>query len=326
MFFLALHIAGNAAFLLLVRVGRGRRFDYPLVGLTNYATAAALAAVALIWLAPPAPDARAALFGAANGAQYQVTYVLMFALYGLVGVAVTTSLLRLAVVVPLLASITLWGEWPTTAQAVGLLLAIGALPLLSAPAQSEPSPGTAASTAGTPGDAPGTAPASRRRVFVLAAATVLISGVGLLAAKAFAELDQPDQRPVYVLTVYAVATVLAAGAWPWRAHFQAAAPPGLSAETPETPETPSPEIVRRGRIARSLALGALVGAVNIGQIWVLLPALAQVPGALAFPLAAAGGLALATLGAHFLWHERVGRRAGIGIALAMLAAALANVR
>jgi drug/metabolite transporter (DMT)-like permease len=155
---------------------------------------------------------------------------------------------------------------------------------------------------------------------------VLISGVGLLAAKAFAELDQPDQRPVYVLTVYAVATVLAAGAWPWRAHFQAAAPPGLSAETPETPETPSPEIVRRGRIARSLALGALVGAVNIGQIWVLLPALAQVPGALAFPLAAAGGLALATLGAHFLWHERVGRRAGIGIALAMLAAALANVR
>jgi drug/metabolite transporter (DMT)-like permease len=321
MFFLALHIAGNAAFLLLVRVGRGRRFDYPIVGLTNYATAAALAAAALVWLAPPAPDARAALFGAANGAQYQVTYGRMFALYGLVGVAVTTSLLRLAVVVPLLASITLWGEWPTAPQAAGLLLAIGALPLLSTPARSQPSPRTTASAAGAAGDAPAPPAAPRARVFVLATATVLISGVGLLAAKAFAELDQPDQRPVYVLMVYAVATVLAAGAWPWRAHFQSAAPPDLGAAG-----TPSPQSDRRGRLARSLALGALVGAVNIGQIWVLLPALAQVPGALAFPLAAAGGLALATLGAHVLWHERVGRRAGIGIALAMLAAALANVR
>ena len=133
MVFLALHIAGNAAFLLLVRVARGRRFDYPLAGLTNYATAALLAALALVWLGPPAPDPRAAAFGAANGAQYQVTFILMYALYGLLGVAVTSSLLRLSIVVPVLASIVLWGEWPTAAQGLGLLLAAAALPLLSAP-------------------------------------------------------------------------------------------------------------------------------------------------------------------------------------------------
>ena len=48
MLFLLLHVVGNAAFLLLVRVGRGARFDYPTVGLTNYATAAVLAALGLV--------------------------------------------------------------------------------------------------------------------------------------------------------------------------------------------------------------------------------------------------------------------------------------
>lgn len=338
MFFLVLHIAGNAAFLLLVRAGRGRRFHYPLVGLTNYATAAALAAATLAWGAPSVPDARAAAFGALNGAQYQVTYVLMYVLLGLLGVAVTTSLLRLSVVVPVLASISLWGEWPTPAQGAGLLLAAGALPLLSVPARahsgtiSAPSDTTAPDVGGKASPDRGRTPpgggsgaAARLPVIVLAGATVLISGAGLLAAKAFAELELPEQRPIYVLAVYAVATLLAALSWPWRDRFTIRSQPALSAAAASAGAV-VPDSGRRGRTARSLALGALVGVVNIAQIWVLLPALDQVPGVLAFPLAAAGGLALSTLGAYFMWHERVGRRAGIGIGLAMLAAALANVR
>jgi drug/metabolite transporter (DMT)-like permease len=360
MFFLALHIAGNAAFLLLVRVGRGRRFDYPVVGLVNYATAAALAAAALAWQAPPFPDALAAAFGAANGAQYQATYILMYALYGLLGVAVTTSLLRLSVIVPVLASVALWGEWPTPVQGAGLLLAAAALPLLSAPARGKRLPPWAPGEtegqsgwpdrrgAGAPPEPPGpsgepegaNAPSAKENmsfgddvqaaarargpgwpVLALGGVTVLVSGVGLLAAKAFAELDRPDQRPVYVLAVYAVATLLAALAWPWRARLRSAPLPD-----PSRPGAGTPGADGRGRGARSVALGVLVGAFNIGQIWVLLPALAQIPAVLAFPLAAAGGLALATLGARLLWRERFSRRAGIGIGLAMLAAALANVR
>jgi drug/metabolite transporter (DMT)-like permease len=161
-------------------------------------------------------------------------------------------------------------------------------------------------------------------VLALGAATLLISGIGLLAAKAFAELDRPEQRPVYVLAVYAVATALGGAAWPWRRRFRerpgAGKPPFGAAGAAPPPGADS------GRGARSLALGALIGVVNIGQIWALLPALAQVPGVLAFPLSAAGGLALATLGARVLWHERLGRQAALGIGLAMLAAALANIR
>jgi drug/metabolite transporter (DMT)-like permease len=160
--------------------------------------------------------------------------------------------------------------------------------------------------------------------------TVLVSGTGLLAAKAFAELDRPEQRPIYVLAVYAVATALGALAWPWRSRLREGATPASTpfgdAQPAATKGEDSGQRGQRGRSARSLALGALIGVVNIGQIWVLLPALAQVPGVLAFPLSAAGGLALATLGARLLWHERVGRQAALGIGLALLAAALANIR
>jgi drug/metabolite transporter (DMT)-like permease len=216
-----------------------------------------------------------------------------------------------------LASIVLWGEWPTVAQALGLLLAAAALPLLSAPPRGRP-------VADTPPSAPPAAPPRRTGVLPLATVTLLVSGVGLLAAKAFAELDRPEQRPVYVLACYVVATALGVTAWPWRSRFRDGGAGATGGASPFRRAKLPPE--RGGRGARSLALGALIGVVNIGQIWVLLPALAQVPGVLAFPLAAAGGLALAALGARLLWHERLGRQAAVGIGLAMAAAALANIR
>ena len=290
MLFLLLHVVGNAAFLLLVRVGRSGRFDYPTVGLTNYAIGAVLAALGLVVTAPSDVEPLAALFGAVNGAQYQLTYQLMYVLFGLVGVAVTTSIMRLSVVVPVVASIAVWGEWPNAPQAVGLGLAGLALPLLSG--------GGGTAQVGR---------VARLRSSVLIAGTVLVSGCGLLAAKAFAELGRPEQRPVYVLACYAVATVLSLVAWPARGRMQGAR-----------------TVTAREAWKRSVALGTLVGVTNIAQIWVLLPALERVPGVIAFPVASAGGLALAVVGAWALWRERLSRRAAAGVALALGAAALAN--
>src|SRR5687767_2724388 len=187
MLFLALHVVANAAFLLLVRVGRGARFDYPIVGLTNYATAALLAVVGLVVAVPNEVEPLAALFGAVNGAQYQVTYQLMYVLFGLVGVAVTTSIMRLSVVVPVVASIVVWAEWPNAPQAAGLVMAAAALPLLSGGGVSVEAERL-----------------THARSVALIVGTVVVSGCGLLAAKAFAELGRPEQRPVYVLACYIV--------------------------------------------------------------------------------------------------------------------------
>jgi drug/metabolite transporter (DMT)-like permease len=299
MLFLALHIVGNAAFALLVKAARTHRFDYAVVGLANYATAAAIASAALLVARLPAVRPEAAVLGAVNGAQYQVTYLLMYALLGMAGIAVTSGFLRLSVAVPVLASIVVWQERPTLLQATGLVLAGAALPLLGRSAQRTPSPSLSPSRRMAAPRGVG-----RRRVALLVAVTLLVSGSGLLAAKAFAELGSPEQRPVYVCAVYLAATTLSVVTWPLRDR--------LGRES----------ILQPMRL--SIAFGALVGAVNVAQMWALLPALSQLPGVVALPVAAAGGLAVTALGGWLIWREPLGGATGAGLGLAIVATALAN--
>ena len=326
--FLVLHIVGNAAFALLVRAARAPRFNYPVVGLANYTTAATVALAALAASGLPALDGRAALFGLVNGLQYQTTYLLMYVLIGMAGIAVTSSFLRLSVAVPVLASMVIWHEWPTPLQAAGLVLAGAALPLLSGSARRRGNAPVPAAVA-VPAEGVAAAPAaaqvhatSRERVATLVGATVLISGCGLLAAKAFAQLGHPEQRPVYVAAVYVAATLASACTWPWRRKFQGAATP-VSGERRQNGQ-PKTRNAKPG--TGSVLLGVVIGLVNLGQIWVLLPALAQLPGVIAFPVAAAGGLSLAALGGWLFWREPLGGRTGAGILLAVAATALANAR
>ncbi len=338
MVFLILHIVGNAAFALLVKAARAPRFNYPVVGLTNYGTAAVVALATLAVAELPVLDARAALFGIVNGVQYLTTYLLMYVLIGMAGIAVTSSFLRLSVAVPVLASIVIWHEWPTPLQGGGLLLAGAALPLLSgsarrrgdvpaAEAVAVPSEGVAAAVSPAAATGPSGERGERSHAWVaaLVGATVLISGCGLLAAKAFAQLGHPEQRPVYVAAVYVAATIMSACAWPWRRRFQGARAPVPGSGFRVSGSDPAQREPRDAkRETHSVLLGVLIGLVNLGQIWVLLPALAQLPGVIAFPVAAAGGLSLAALGGWLFWREPLGGRTGAGILLAVAAAALAN--
>jgi drug/metabolite transporter (DMT)-like permease len=284
--YLVLQIVGNAAFTLFVRVARHQKFDYLLVGATNYAVAAAVS-LALLLHAPTPASPAVILYGMINGLQYQVTFLLMYAMLSMTGVAVMTSFLRLSVFIPTIASIAIWSEFPSPIQAVGLALTALALPLL----------GTAAGR---------TAPAKWRswRPVALIVTTMLFSGAGLLAAKAFSELHLEAQRPVYLVAAYGTATVLSALTWPLR---------------PRLERTPSV----RG-IWPAFGLGMITGLCNIGQLAAFLRGLAVVPGIIAFPVTAAGGLLVVTVFGRLAWNERIAGRAGAGIVLALAAVVLVN--
>ncbi|MGI8912485.1 MAG: hypothetical protein ACR2JY_01640 [Chloroflexota bacterium] len=281
-----LQIIGNAAFTLFVRVARHQKFDYLLFGATNYAVAAAVS-LALLLQAPAPASPTVVLYGIVNGMQYQVTFLLMYAMLSMTGVAVMTSFLRLSVFIPTIASIAIWSEYPSPVQAVGLALTALALPLL----------GTAASR---------TAPAAWRswRPLSLILTTMLFSGAGLLAAKAFSELHLEAQRPVYLVAAYGTATVLSVLTWPLR---------------PRLERTQAP-----GGVWQALGLGIITGLCNIGQLAAFLRGLAVVPGIIAFPVTAAGGLLVVTLVGRLAWNERIAGRAGAGIVLALAAVALVN--
>lgn len=70
----------------------------------------------------------------------------------------------------------------------------------------------------------------------------------------------------------------------------------------------------------------ITGAVNFGQLSAFLPALASVPGVVAFPVAAAGGLTCTVVGGWAFFRERPTVRHGAGVVLAIGAATLMNWR
>ena len=292
--FLLAHLVGNAAFTLLVRYARGPRFDYATVGATNYATGALLGIAVFVASDGGAPSWMSIVAGAVNGAQYQLTFLFMHALIGVGGIAVATSVLRLAAAVPVVASMAVWQEPVSGVQAGGLALAALALPLLAGV-----NPAVRARHDGE-------AHPSASRVAITVVATLLVTGAGLLAAKVFAELGLPDDRPAYVAAAYLTATGFSAITWSRQ-------PRGDGRHT------------SAGR-ARSLGLGVVTGAVNFGQLSAFLPALASVPGVIAFPVAAAGGLICTVAGGWAFFRERPTVRHAAGLALAVSAAALMNCR
>ena len=310
MIYLLLHILGNTAFLLAVRLARQRQRQYLLIGATNYATAFVLATIVLMQSAA-APTWPALALGAVQGLQYQTMFLLLFVMLSRSGVAVVVALLRLSVAVPTVASIVIWQEYPSIWQTLGLVLAAVALPLLGSarrPRGAEPP------TPRRTGNAPRHPLARRAGTVAFIALVLLLGGMGLLAAKTFAELGQEEQRPAYNFGTFATATALSAFSWPLRRRFIEP----LSQRGQHQGHRP-----RAVRFA--LALGVATGITNIVQIELLLRALVQVSGTIAFPLTGAATQVL-TAGAGWLfWKESLRGRAAVGVACGLVAATLMNV-
>ena len=106
---------------------------------------------------------------------------------------------------------------------------------------------------------------------------LLLGGMGLLAAKSFAELRQEEQRPAYNFGTFATATALSALSWPLRHRF-----------TKPLSQSGRYQGQRPHAATSALALGMAIGITNIVQIELLLRALVQVSGTIAFPLTGSG--------------------------------------
>jgi drug/metabolite transporter (DMT)-like permease len=78
--------------------------------------------------------------------------------------------------------------------------------------------------------------------------------------------------------------------------------------------------------AREAGVGVLLGAANLVPNLAMYAALAYVPGMIAFPVSACGTLLLTTGAAWVIWRERYSARALVGLALALAALVLINVR
>ena len=121
----------SASFGLVVRHAQGRKCNLWAVGVINYMAAALFNLVRHLLRGSTTASAPTLALGATAGLLYAVSYGLFFSHLVRRGVAVSTAVSRLAVVVPVLASVLLWHEDPGPQQAIGATLALFSLPLLA---------------------------------------------------------------------------------------------------------------------------------------------------------------------------------------------------
>ena len=192
---LALMIATvfSAGFGLVLRAAQGRRCNLWAVGLVNYVLAAAINAVRHVPVGDWTPSPSTLPLGIVSGVLYAFNFWLYFTLIRKRGVSITTAIVRLAVLVPILGSIFLWRESADGTQAAGVVLAVMALPLL------------------TLGDGQG----ARMERDVLWASLAMLAGSGLsmLTVEAFEQLAPPSESALFLAILFGSAMVVTLASW-----------------------------------------------------------------------------------------------------------------
>ena len=197
MFFLVLHIVLLSGFGLIFKYAGTRGHRLNPVGTMGYFVAF-LMSICSVVQADSFEFTRLTLaFGITNGASYSVGMGLVIVGIRLSGIIVTIAVIRLSLIVPILSAIFFWDEVPNVWQTVGIVLACCALPLLG----SKPASIEAKRDRGI---------ASGLGLFVV---TILFinSGIGRLAMKAFNEECPIDQKPLYLLFLFATTAIVYTG-------------------------------------------------------------------------------------------------------------------
>lgn len=184
----------SAGFGLIVRHAQGRRCNMWAVGALNYATAALVNLGLQVAAGDLQPQLPTVVIGTLGGLSYVIAYFVLFELMSIRGVAISTAVVRMAVLVPVIASVAWWGERPTPAQGAGTALALVALPLLGI--------NRSQGVGGV-----------RRRAVGLLLALFVLNGLNLLALRAFRETGIEGESSLFLALLFGTAAVVSAAAW-----------------------------------------------------------------------------------------------------------------
>ncbi len=305
MHFLALHLAGTLAFFNIGRYARNDPRGFFVIGATNYSAAAVIAAIWLfafgdgISLDPPA-----VLLGAFQGFAIQLMYLVMFVMIGLGGMAITSTIDRMAVLVPTVAAILIWGEQPSPEQYLGIVAILLATPLLGIDAQRR-------------------AVARQQGNWLLPLMvflSFLLLGGSALGSKWFVEARVGSEPIDYTFWVFAAASLSALLTWP-AAIGMARREWDRSAALAGSQARPFAVAINR----RSIGFGIALGAANWAQNVALITALTIFPASYIFPLASASFLVLVAIVDFVFWRQRFSPLTFTGLAVAGIGVVLINL-
>jgi drug/metabolite transporter (DMT)-like permease len=220
------------------------------------------------------------LTGVFAGVTWVVSLIAIMYAVKLIGVAVSSAVNRVAIIVPIILSLSLWGEEPTTLIVCGIAMAILAVVVMSWGSAMAPN---------------GVGRANTLAIIGLLCA----SGLAQLASKLFAQYCEPDFKASWSVVLFASAIVTTL-AWML--------------------------IVRVKPSRADIRYGVFVGVPNLLSALFLVAALTQLPAVVVFPTTSAGGMVLLALAGAVIFREKLSRATVLGIAMAVLAVVLVNMR
>lgn len=283
---LVLATAFSTGFGLVVRHAQGRGSNLWLVGFVNYVVACSFhVARYLSQGGGPQVSPSTVALGVAGGFVYATSFCTLLPVMRMRGVSITTAVMRLSVLIPILVAVLWWGERPNGAQVVGAGLALAAMPLLGINSSAAPAP-------------------IQRRQAALLAVLFILNGLCALSIRAYREVGPLDETSAFLAILFGTAGVVT-GSMLAVDRLRARAAPALS--------------------AGAVGEGAVLGLMNAGANLALVSALRQIPSVLVFPFQGAVGLVLASLLARTLWGERITRLEAAGMGVSVIAVVFVNL-
>ena len=297
MLFLAFNIILLSGFGLILKHAKNNQQRLNPIGFINYLTALFISvwAFSQSFLALEQDFTFSKLtiaLGLANGVTYSVGFELFTIGIRLSGIVVTTALVRLSIVIPILVAMLFWQEIPNLWQTLGLLFTFGAIPLLSR-REKEPTYKFA------PAKPPDNQSLGHGLGFVVVMMILIVTGISRLTMKAFNEMCPADEKSLYMSLLFGVCTVVYLGVclyqktWPnwWEVFY-----------------------------------GTLMGICNVGGSWALLVALDRVSALIAFPTSSSGGVLFTMFVGMVFLGERLSRTPLIGALMAAVALIFINLK
>jgi drug/metabolite transporter (DMT)-like permease len=283
MIYLLLQIIFASAFTLFIKWAQIRKTeDVITIGAINYIVAA-IAILPVFLNSNPMPVSSGALWtGGSMGAIYFVAF--FFAIYCIekTGASSATVVGALSILLPITFAAIVWKERPDLIQTIGIILALLSLSLIGAQTS-------------RPNESANTTP--KWIVPTMLLIFFLLCGCSRLSQEAFKHVSQPDHRPAFILSAFAIAAI-----------------PSLAVLL----------YFRRMPSRMEFVIGILMGLSNIFQTHFILKSLEYFEGFIVFPVTSAGCIVLTALIAVCFLGETLNKRTYLGIAISVIALFLLN--
>jgi len=270
---------------------RGKE-DIVTTGAINYIVAALIIAPWFVIDGQQTGNRAAIVAGGSMGLMYFINFFFVTWCVRVVGASSTTVVGVLSMLMPIIYAALVWESQPHWVQAAGIVLAFVSLILIGL------KPDRQATTNKKD------AVKQKERMISWKAPLILgcfflLCGLSRIAQESFKYESEVSQKPTFLLAAFVAASLPSIVLLLWR---------------------------RRKILPMEFAVGVAMGVANGSQTWFTLKSLDAMAGYIFFPVSSAGGI-IFTMFVAVLWmQEKISRRALIGIAVAVVALVMMNLK